>query len=171
MKASVLTFSDRSARGERKDVSGPLIIKLIEASGWSVSDYRIIPDDRADIEKNLMEIADQDEVDLILTTGGTGMAPRDCAPEATAAVIDRPAPGFAEAMRIASLKITPHAMLSRATAGIRGKVLIINLPGSPKAARENLQVILPTLKHAIELLREDPAAEDGHQFRHHHHEV
>jgi molybdenum cofactor synthesis domain-containing protein len=122
----------------------------------------IVPDDLEAIREILASWADGGEVDIILTTGGTGFAPRDVTPEATNLVIDRKAPGLAEAMRLESRKVTPHAMLSRAVAGMRGRVLIINLPGSPKAAVENLQVVLPILAHAMELLKEDPDAEKHH---------
>jgi molybdenum cofactor synthesis domain-containing protein len=131
--------------------------------GWHLVHQEVISDDLEDIQRVLSEWADSDQMDLILTTGGTGFAPRDQAPEATRAVVERLAPGLAEAMRIASLRITPHAMLSRAVAGIRGKTLIINLPGSPRAAEENLAVILPALPHAIKLMKDDPAAEAGHR--------
>ena len=122
----------------------------------------IVPDDLECMREILSTWADSGEMDIILTTGGTGFAPRDVTPEATSLVIDRQAPGLAEAMRLESMKVTPHAMLSRAVAGIRGRVLIINLPGSPKAAVENLQVVLPVLAHAVELLKEDPDAEKHH---------
>jgi molybdenum cofactor synthesis domain-containing protein len=122
----------------------------------------VVPDDSPSIQATLMDWADQARLDLILTTGGTGFAPRDVTPEATRAVIEREAPGLAEAMRAASLAKTPHAMLSRAVCGIRGRTLVINLPGSPKAARENLETILPAIPHAIALLRESPDSERGH---------
>jgi molybdenum cofactor synthesis domain-containing protein len=122
----------------------------------------LLPDEESAIRANLTAWADSREMDVILTTGGTGFSPRDVTPEATRAVIKREAPGLAEAMRAASLRITPHAMLSRIVTGIRGKTLIVNLPGSPKGAIENLQVILPVLPHAIQLLDEDPASESGH---------
>ncbi|OGO17064.1 MAG: molybdenum cofactor biosynthesis protein [Chloroflexi bacterium RBG_16_48_8] len=162
MKVMVLTVSDRSFRGEREDKSGPLLVGILQASGWEVVSIQIVPDDQPDIEDVLRKWADSSEVDVILTTGGTGFSPRDCTPEATRNVVNRIAPGIAEAMRLASLKITPHAMLSRAVAGIRGKTLIVNLPGSPKAAKENLEVILPALPHAVQLLSGDPDAEAGH---------
>jgi molybdenum cofactor synthesis domain-containing protein len=127
-----------------------------------VTRQAILPDEESEIRTMLIEWADGAEMDVILTTGGSGFAPRDITPEATRAVIEREAPGLAEAMRSASLKITPHAMLSRSVAGIRKQTLIINLPGSPKGAVENLQVILPVLPHAIQLLREDPASEKTH---------
>jgi len=162
IRFGILTLSDRSARGERIDSSGPALARLIEAEGWSIARQSLLPDDESAIRDLLVLWVDSGEVDVILTTGGTGFAPRDITPEATRAVIDREAPGLAEAMRVASLKITPHAMLSRNIAGIRGKTLIINLPGSPKGAVENLQVVLPVLPHAIQLLRDDPRSESTH---------
>jgi len=162
IRFGVLTISDRSSRGEREDASGPALARLIQAEGWSLDKQAVIPDDESTIRKTLIEWTDSDDLDIILTTGGTGFAPRDVTPEATRAVIEREAPGLAEAMRSASLKITPHAMLSRIVTGIRKKTLIINLPGSPKGAVENLQVILPVLPHAIQLLREDPSSETTH---------
>ena len=163
LRVGILTVSDRSARGERLDTSGPALMALVQQQGWLVERSAILPDDLLAVRDLLVDWADSDQLDLILTTGGTGFAPRDVTPEATVAVIQRPAPGLAEAMRQASQKVTPHAMLSRATAGIRGSVLIVNLPGSPQGAVENLQVILPVLPHAVQLLRSDPAAESGHR--------
>ena len=162
IRFGILTLSDRSARGERDDVSGPALARLIEAENWTVARQSLLPDDESAIRATLSEWADSGELDVIITTGGTGFAPRDITPEATRAVIDREAPGLAEAMRAASLKITPHAMLSRVVTGIRKKTLIINLPGSPKGAVENLQVVLPVLPHAIQLLHEDPDSEKSH---------
>jgi molybdopterin adenylyltransferase len=163
LRVGILTVSDRSARGERPDASGPALAAVILEQGWLVSRSVIVPDDLLELRDLLAAWADSDELDIILTSGGTGFAPRDITPEATAAVIQRPAPGLAEAMRQASLHVTPHAMLSRAGAGIRGQVLIVNLPGSPQAAVENLQVILPVLPHAVQLLHSDPQAESGHR--------
>jgi len=162
IRFGILTLSDRSARGERDDVSGPVLAKRIEAENWTVARQSLLPDDESAIRATLSEWADSGELDVIITTGGTGFAPRDITPEATRAVIDREAPGLAEAMRAASLQITPHAMLSRVVTGIRKKTLIINLPGSPKGAVENLQVVLPVLPHAIQLLHEDPDSEKSH---------
>lgn len=159
----VITVSDRSARGERPDSSGPALCQMIlEELGVQVSEYTVIPDERDEIGRILCMWSDDLGLDLILTTGGTGFAPRDITPEATLAVIDRPTPGLAEAMRAASMQITPHAMLSRATAGIRKRTLIVNLPGSPKAARENLSTILPALRHGLELLAEVEGADRRH---------
>ena len=162
MSVGILTVSDRSARGERADESGPLLRQMAQRRGWMVEREGVVPDDSSAIQAALMDWADQARLDLILTTGGTGFAPRDVTPEATRAVIEREAPGLAEAMRAASLAKTPHAMLSRAVCGIRGRTLVINLPGSPKAARENLETILPAIPHAIALLRESPDSERGH---------
>jgi molybdopterin adenylyltransferase len=160
----IITVSDRAARGEYDDRSGPIIKRLLsEQLGWQIADEAIVPDEQSQIADLLVRWADERRLALILTTGGTGFAPRDVTPEATRAVIEREAPGLAEAMRSASLQATPHAMLSRAVCGIRGSSLIINLPGSPKAVRENLVVLLPVLPHAIDLLTEAPGAESGHQ--------
>jgi molybdenum cofactor synthesis domain-containing protein len=162
VRVSILTISDRSSRGEREDLSGPALISQVDDQGWEVVHKSIVPDDLETIKETLSSWADSSDQDVILTTGGTGFSTRDVTPEATLAVIDRIVPGIAEAMRTKSLEITQHAMLSRAVAGIRGKTLIINLPGSPKAAVENLDVILPVLPHAVQLLRDDPEAEAGH---------
>jgi molybdenum cofactor synthesis domain-containing protein len=162
LRIGILTISDRSARGERADVSGPALEAAVSDQGWRVVQTAILPDDMAALQATLARWADSGELDVILTTGGTGFSRRDVTPEATLAVVERRAPGIDEAMRLASLKVTPHAMLSRAVAGIRGRTLIVNLPGSPKGALENLLVILPVLPHAVELLREDPGAEAGH---------
>ncbi len=165
IQVGVLTVSDRSARGERADLSGPAVAAAAEAqiADAQVVQRALVPDDRAAIAATLSAWADAAGLDLILTTGGTGFAPRDVTPEATRAVIEREAPGLAEAMRAASLRVTPHAMLSRGIAGIRGRALIINLPGSPKGAVENLATVAPVLPHAIELLHEAPAAERHHR--------
>ena len=162
MRFGILTISDRSSRGERPDSSGPILVGLVLAQGNFVVKKDIVPDDLETLKKKLMSWSDGGELDVILTTGGTGFSPRDVTPEATKAVIEREAPGLAEAMRAASLHITPHAMLSRAITGIRAQTLIINLPGSPKAAQENFQVVQKVLKHAVQLLQEDLKAEAGH---------
>src|SRR5262245_45971577 len=162
IRFGILTLSDRSARGEREDSSGPALARLIQAENWSVDKHEVLPDNDSAIRAVLSEWSDSGELDVIHTTGGTGFAPRDVTPEATRAVLDREAPGLAEAMRAASLKITPHAMLSRIVTGIRRNTLIINLPGSPKGAVENLQVVIPVLSHAIQLLTDDPTSESSH---------
>lgn len=162
MRVGILTISDRAARGEYEDRSGPLLREKIEDQGWDVIRFDVVSDDQAEIEEHLKRWTDSGDVDLILTTGGTGFSPRDRAPEATRAVVERLAPGLAETMRAASLEVTPHAMLSRAVAGIRGKTLIVNLPGSPRAVEENLTVILPALPHGVDLLKDHPSAEAGH---------
>ena len=164
IRCAVLTISDRSARGERPDVSGPALVARCQQAGWQISAIRVVPDELAQIQKVLCDWSDADQSDVILTTGGTGFAPRDITPEATLAILHRHAPGIAEAMRQESLRKTPHAMLSRGVAGIRNRTLIINLPGSPKAALENLEIALPVLPHAVELIREDQNSELGHQF-------
>lgn len=162
IRVGILTISDRSSRGERPDTSGPAIKQVVEDLGWQSKKYEIIPDDFHQIRATLSSWSDSGELDVILTTGGTGFSPRDITPEATRSVIDRDAPGMAEAMRARSLEITPHAMLSRGVCGIRGSTIIINLPGSKKAALENLQVIIPVIPHAVELLMNASNAEAGH---------
>lgn len=162
IRFGILTLSDRSSRGERADSSGPALARLIQAEGWSIAKQALLPDDESAIRQLLIDWSDGGDMDVILTTGGTGFSPRDVTPEATRAVIDREAPGLAEAMRAASLKITPHAMLSRIVTGIRKRTLIVNLPGNPKGAVENLQVIIPVLPHAVQLLHEDPNSESSH---------
>ncbi len=151
-KAGVLTISDKGSVGERKDSSGPAIKEVLEANGIQIAGYEIVPDEQNQISDKLIEWSDKDNLDLIITTGGTGFSPRDVTPEATLAVTQRNAPGISEAIRQVGLKKTPHAMLSRAVSGIRGKTLIINMPGSEKAVRESLDAILPALPHALEIL-------------------
>ena len=151
MRIAVLTVSDRCAAGTAQDKSGPLISELTREIA-ETADYQIVPDDRAGIGRALVGFCDGLKVDVVFTTGGTGFAPRDVTPEATRDVIEKEAPGISEAIRAESMKITPRAMLSRAVAGIRGKTLIVNLPGSPKAVRESLAVVLPVLGHARETL-------------------
>jgi molybdenum cofactor synthesis domain-containing protein len=162
LRFGILTASDRAARGERPDLSGPALGDLVRSQSWKVVHTLILPDERPLISQTLADWADGGELDVLLVTGGTGFAPRDVTPEATRQVLDREAPGLEEAMRTASLKLTPHGMLSRGVAGIRGRVLIVDLPGSPRAAVDNLQVILPVLAHAVELIQESPEAEEYH---------
>lgn len=163
IRFGVLTVSDRSYAQQRDDASGPLIVDmLVKRLGWEAAEMGVVPDEEDAIQPELIRWTDDLGLALIVTTGGTGFAPRDVTPEATRAVIDREAPGLAEAMRAASLQVTPHAMLSRAVCGIRGQTLIVNLPGSPKACRENLEVLLPVLPHAIDLLQDAPGLEAGH---------
>lgn len=164
IRFGILTVSDRSAQGERPDSSGPALQEKITSLGWQVVRSDILPDELMQLRDQMAAWCDSGELDILLTTGGTGFGVRDVTPEATQSVIERPAPGLPEAMRAASLTITPHAMLSRATAGIRKRTLIINLPGSPKAALENLQVIAPVLPHAVQLLSGHPDSEAGHQL-------
>ena len=150
--AAVITASDKGAAGEREDLSGKILIELLEKSGFEIKDYSVIPDELELISSKLRQLCDELRVTLVLTTGGTGFSPRDITPEATKVVIERETPGIAEAMRIASLKITPKAMLSRAAAGIRGRSLIINMPGSPKAVKESFEAIEPALGHGIDIM-------------------
>lgn len=163
LRFGILTISDRSSRGERADLSGPALSDFVRARGWSASLLDVVADDRLTIASTLTAWCARGGLDVILTTGGTGFAPRDVTPEATREVIEREAPGLAEAIRAESLKITAHAMLSRAVAGIRERTIIINLPGSPKGAVESLQVVAGVLEHAVQLLREDKDAEAGHE--------
>lgn len=152
----VLTLSDKGARGEREDISGQVIQEMVAPFG-QVEHYKVVPDDVEQIIEVLVEWADTHKLDLVLTTGGTGLSPRDVTPEATMRVIDWQIPGMAEAMRAVSMQVTPHAMLSRALAGVRGQTMIINLPGSPKGVRENLAVVLPALEHGLLKLKGDPS--------------
>lgn len=158
-RVAILTVSDRSSQGIRADASGEVIREMITRefrADAEIVQYRVVPDEQPAIEAALREWADARVADLILTTGGTGLAPRDVTPEATRAVIEREAPGIPEAMRARSLQVTPMAMLSRMVAGTRGQTLIINLPGSPKGVRENLEVVLPALQHGLDKLLGDP---------------
>jgi molybdenum cofactor synthesis domain-containing protein len=156
IRAVVVTVSDACSRGERKDESGEALAQLLKAIGAEIVEARIVSDDLGPLTSTLSEFADRPEVNLIVTTGGTGLAPRDNTPEATLAVIEREAPGLAEAMRIETLKQTPMAMISRGVCGIRSGALIINLPGSPKGVRESFAVIKPVLNHALTLLSGRP---------------
>jgi molybdenum cofactor synthesis domain-containing protein len=173
MRVGILTVSDRSFRGEREDLGGPALTQAMREGWWAtapegqrdveVSETAIVPDERDLIAAKLIEWSDLAQLDLILTTGGTGFAPRDVTPEATLDVVDRHAPGLAEVIRAEGLRVTPHAMLSRGAAGIRQRTLIVNLPGSPRGAVESLGVILPVLPHAVELLHGDASAEQHHR--------
>ncbi|MHB1152727.1 MAG: MogA/MoaB family molybdenum cofactor biosynthesis protein [Eubacteriales bacterium] len=151
-KCAVITASDSTAAGTRIDESGPLLMSLLQSEGYTEPYYRAVPDDFEVMRQLLLDLCDKEKVNLILTTGGTGFSPRDITPEATEAVIEKKAPGIAEAIRASSLVITPRAMLSRAAAGIRGQCLIINMPGSPKAVKECFEVIRPILGHALDIL-------------------
>jgi molybdopterin adenylyltransferase len=153
IRAGILTISDKASRGERIDTSGGTIAELLGTIDADVQRSEVIPDERAQIADTLRGWADSDELDLIVTTGGTGLGPRDVTPEATAEVIERPVPGLGELMRAAGVKHTPMAALSRGVAGVRGRCLILNLPGSEKGVRENLSAVLDILPHAVELLR------------------
>ena len=151
-RVAIITASDSGYRGEREDLSGPAVREIVEKAGYEVVSMDIVPDDQVMLAGKLQEIADSDKAELILTTGGTGFSERDITPEATEEVIERKVPGIPEAMRAYSMTITKRAMLSRGTAGIRGKTLIVNLPGSPKAVRECLEYIIDALGHGIEIL-------------------
>ncbi len=157
IRTAIITLSDKGSKGEREDESGRTIREMVSAIGADVRHYEILPDERPLISAALARLADTGAIDLIITTGGTGVAPRDVTPEATRDVIERELPGMAEAMRAESLKKTAHAMISRSVSGIRKQTLIVNLPGSPRAVRENLAVILPALKHAVEKIQGDPS--------------
>ncbi len=154
-KAAVVTVSDRGSRGEREDKSGPEIARILDSVGIEIVAQRIIPDEKEVIHQTLVEFCDGDQIDLVLTTGGTGVSPRDVTPDATRDVVERDIPGMAEEMRRQSGLVTPHAMISRAIVGIRNRTLIINLPGSPRGARENLNAVLPAINHAIEKIQGD----------------
>lgn len=151
-KAAVVTLSDKGYAGEREDKSGPLLCEMLEEAGYDVRKTLLLPDEQNEIEKCLCQLCDDDRMDIVFTTGGTGLSPRDCTPEAALAVADKNVPGIAEAMRLASLKVTPRAMLSRGVSVIRGQTLIITLPGSPKAVKENLEAVLPSLEHGLAIL-------------------
>ena len=153
----IITVSDKGSRGERLDTSGQEIRGILEKEGFTFCDYVIVPDETDQISTALLSYADEKKIDLIVTTGGTGVSPHDVTPEATLRILDKEIPGMAEEMRRESVKITPHAMISRAVAGIRGTSLILNLPGSPKGVRENLATVLPALKHVIEKIKGDPS--------------
>lgn len=151
-RVAILTASDKGARGEREDESGGVIREMVEAAGFDVASYEVVPDDFSLLYDKLLGYATDKQLHLVLTTGGTGLSPRDNTPDATLAVIEKQVPGMAEAMRAFGLQKTPHAMLSRAVCGIRNQTLIVNLPGSPRSVRENLGVILPVIPHALDVL-------------------
>ena len=153
MRAAILTVSDRAARGERPDESGPTVGRMAERAGFEIVARAVVPDDRARITQALRRWSDANEADLVLTTGGTGLGPRDVTPEATLETIERVVPGIPEAMRATGMRSTPYAALSRQVAGVRGRTLIVNLPGSPRAVQECLDAVLDTLPHAIALLQ------------------
>jgi molybdopterin adenylyltransferase len=153
IRAAVVTVSDKGFAGEREDVSGPLLSDLLEGMGAAVECTLVVPDERADIEGALLSLADDSGFDLVVTTGGTGPAPRDVTPEATLAVVDRQVPGIAEVLRSEGYRQTPLAVLSRGLAGIRGQTLIVNLPGSPSAVRDGMRTLLPILPHAVKMLQ------------------
>ena len=153
IRAGVVTVSDKGFAGEREDSSGPLLANLLRKMGAEIESQTIVPDERAEIERELTRLADEARVDLVVTTGGTGPAPRDVTPEATQAVIEREVPGLAELLRFEGYRKTPLAVISRGVAGIRGGTLIVNLPGSPRAVREGMETLAPILPHAIKMLR------------------
>lgn len=158
-RAAVITVSDKGYRGEREDTSGPSLCRILGENGWEICHYTIIPDEKEMIREQLLHCCDELKSDLVLTTGGTGFSPRDITPEATKEVIQRETPGIPEAMRVESMRITPMGCLSRSFAGIRGRSLIINLPGSEKASRENLMAVLKPIKHGIDMLRSEGSAD------------
>lgn len=153
MKAAIITVSDKGSRGEREDLTGKVLKEMLIKEDYEICHYSIVPDEMDKISNEIVNCCYELDIDLLLTNGGTGFARRDVTPEATLKVIDRQVPGIPEVMRMESLKITPRAILTRGVAGIRGNTLIINLPGSPKGASENLQIVLPALKHGIEILK------------------
>ena len=152
-RAYVLTSSDSGYAGQREDVSGPTAMEMLREAGYEIAGYALLPDEFSVLTEKLIAVCDSEEAELLITTGGTGFSARDCMPEATLAAAERAVPGIPEAMRWYSLQVTPRAMLSRAAAGLRGSTLIVNLPGSPKAVRECLGFILPTLEHAIRMMQ------------------
>ncbi len=154
--AAILTISDKGSRGEREDLSGEEIRTMLARLPAEIKAYEIVPDETEEISRKIIHFVDDLHIDLVVTTGGTGVTPRDVTPEATRAVIERELPGMSEAMRAESLKKTPHAMISRAVCGTRGQSLIINLPGSPRAVRENLAVLMPALVHTIKKIKGSP---------------
>ena len=170
--AAVITVSDKGARGERVDTSGPRLVSMLKEHGYDVRYTAIVPDEREQIKAALVKCADELKISLVLTTGGTGFSPRDITPEATLEIVERRTPGIPEAMRVESFKITPRGCLSRAEAGIRGRTLIVNLPGSEKAAKENLEAVLEPIAHGVQMLLGSGSADCGvpigHEHHHHH---
>ena len=166
--AAVITISDKGSRGERVDTSGPAVRKILEDAGFEVVHTAILPDEKEQIQNELIRCADELKIGLVMTTGGTGFAQRDITPEATLAVIERETRGIPEAMRWASLQITPRGCLSRSAAGIRGKTLIVNLPGSEKAAKENLLAVIEAIAHGMDMLFSDGSTDHEHHHDHHH---
>ena len=167
--AAVITISDKGSRGERVDTSGPAVCRMLEETGFDVVYTNIIPDEMEQIKAELTACADEKKIGLVMTTGGTGFSQRDITPEATLAVVERETRGIPEAMRWASLQITPRGCLSRSAAGIRGKTLIVNLPGSEKAAKENLAAVLEAIIHGMDMLFSDGSTDHDHEHHHHHH--
>ena len=167
--AAVITISDKGSRGERVDTSGPAVCRMLEDADFDVVYTNIIPDEMEQIKAELTACADEKKIGLVMTTGGTGFSQRDITPEATLAVVERETRGIPEAMRWASLQITPRGCLSRSAAGIRGKTLIVNLPGSEKAAKENLAAVLEAIIHGMDMLFSDGSTDHDHEHHHHHH--
>ena len=167
--AAVITVSDKGSRGEREDTSGPALVKMLEENGYTVAYTAMVPDEIGDIRRELVACADEKDIWLVLTTGGTGFSERDVTPEATEGVIEKHVPGIPEAMRAESMRITPMGCLSRETAGIRNRTLIINLPGSKKASTENFGAVVKPVRHGLEILR-GVSRDCEEQHHHHHHE-
>jgi len=167
--AAVITVSDKGYRGERQDTSGPALCAMLKEAGWEVIHTAIVPDEREDIRGELIRCADELGAALVLTTGGTGFSPRDITPEATLDVVERLTPGIPEAMRAESMRITPKGCLARQAAGIRGRTLIVNLPGSEKAAKENIAAVLAPIRHGVDMLLGEGSADCGDHHKHHHH--
>lgn len=159
--AAVITVSDKGARGEREDTSGPNLCRILEEKGFDVVHTAIVPDDAGEIQRQLLYCSDNAHIALVLTTGGTGFSPRDITPEATLAIVERQTPGIPEAMRAESMRITPKGCLSRSVAGIRGRTLIINLPGSKKAAEENILAVIYPVQHGLDMLYSEGSADCG----------
>jgi molybdopterin adenylyltransferase len=166
IRAGVVTVSDKGYAGEREDASGPLLAELLRKMGAEIASQTIVPDEQAEIKQTLIQLADETQVDLVVTTGGTGPAPRDITPEATQSIIEREMPGLAEALRFEGYRKTPLAVISRGVAGIRGGTLIVNLPGSPRAVREGMETLVPILPHAIKMLRGVDTEHKHEEMRH-----